>query len=598
MFNPYLKDEPKKYITIKQLIEEGAHEEALQLIDEFKEKGDYSIRDIILYNLLECEILFQQGLFNDLFNLAEETYKKSLGRGDTFLSIDTLLHMVEALIFLWVEKKAEKLITQAEDLLKTYTQKPSIEYKLRKAHIFLVKATFFAWIKTDADKAMEYLEYSIELYKECDAKKNVGISLLIKIHVLFFLKGEFNNALKLAKQTLAIFEERHNKYWSTIVLLVMGSIYGLKGDFDRSLKLCEQSLAKFKELNNKFYIATVFNFMGGNFLKKGELDKALVYLEQSSTIFNELGTLTYVLNNYDYIIQILIEKGDIERAQQYLDQMEQINYQLKDPTADITFLFNKALLLKTSRRATKRGESEEILKQILNKGGVNYELTVAVLLNLCELLLIELQMLNDLEILEDLESYINQLLDLAETSHSYILLAEIYYLKGKLALLTLNIKNAHRFLTQAQQIAERWNFNQLATKIYIEHNNLNNQIGMWEGLKDVNVSMEERIKLAGVDKQLYHLLRNRSELIIHVEEEKVSIHEERKVCLVCKGEISGFMFSCKCNAIYCENCARALTDLENVCWICNTPIDASKPSKPYGEEKVKEKDVTIKNSKK
>lgn len=44
--------------------------------------------------------------------------------------------------------------------------------------------------------------------------------------------------------------------------------------------------------------------------------------------------------------------------------------------------------------------------------------------------------------------------------------------------------------------------------------------------------------------------------------------------------------------------ARALTDLENVCWVCNAPIDISKPTKPYKEEKLKEKDIIKETPKK
>ncbi len=82
-----------------------------------------------------------------------------------------------------------------------------------------------------------------------------------------------------------------------------------------------------------------------------------------------------------------------------------------------------------------------------------------------------------------------------------------------------------------------------------------------------------------------------------ISEQKVTIHREKKICLVCKGEIRGYMYVCDCDTIYCENCTRALTDLENQCWVCNATIDVSKPTKPYTEEKADEKDV-IKNTKK
>ena len=35
---------------------------------------------------------------------------------------------------------------------------------------------------------------------------------------------------------------------------------------------------------------------------------------------------------------------------------------------------------------------------------------------------------------------------------------------------------------------------------------------------------------------------------------------------------------------YCGNCARVLTNLENVCWVCDVPIDYSKPVKQFKEE--------------
>ena len=96
------------------------------------------------------------------------------------------------------------------------------------------------------------------------------------------------------------------------------------------------------------------------------------------------------------------------------------------------------------------------------------------------------------EILEELETLIAQLLALAEKSQSYHLLTEIYFLKGKLALLTLDMKKARKFLTQAQRIAERWGFNQLATKISLEHDKLRNQLSIWDEIREEEISLSER----------------------------------------------------------------------------------------------------------
>ncbi len=87
-----------------------------------------------------------------------------------------------------------------------------------------------------------------------------------------------------------------------------------------------------------------------------------------------------------------------------------------------------------------------------------------------------------------------------------------------------------------------------------------------------------------------------------VTEEEVSVSKEKKICLVCKGKVSGFeTFLCSnCETFYCHKCARALIDLENACWACNTQIDKSKPVKlpEKEEEKVIVEDFDKKGKKK
>ena len=71
----------------------------------------------------------------------------------------------------------------------------------------------------------------------------------------------------------------------------------------------------------------------------------------------------------------------------------------------------------------------------------------------------------------------------------------------------------------------------------------------------------------------------------HITEEEVNFHRERKICLVCKGNVSGISYICpSCDALYCIKCSEELSDLENMCWVCNEPFDDSKPIKPFRRE--------------
>jgi len=84
----------------------------------------------------------------------------------------------------------------------------------------------------------------------------------------------------------------------------------------------------------------------------------------------------------------------------------------------------------------------------------------------------------------------------------------------------------------------------------------------------------------------------------NITEEQVMFYKEQKVCLICKAKAMGFVYVCSsCNALYCEKCARSISNLENACWVCNQPIDEMKPTYPFSIEKDKfGKSVDIKKT--
>jgi hypothetical protein len=118
-------------------------------------------------------------------------------------------------------------------------------------------------------------------------------------------------------------------------------------------------------------------------------------------------------------------------------------------------------------------------------------------------------MTNELEVIDELESRITQLLEIAEKSRSYWILCETYLLRAKIALISSDLEEARRLLTKGQQIAEKFGLNRLAMSISEEHDKLLNELSLWEGLKESNAPMGERIKLAGLADQVKHMTKKR-----------------------------------------------------------------------------------------
>jgi len=596
------KKKPEEVIRAEQLIDEDKLDDALVLLNNYELKEKLTNHDKAFCHLLQCQILFLQVRYQELFKHAEQTYKESEGLEDNFLKVDSLLLMTHALLRLERFDEAFNIIKQGEELLKTIPQELTKAHKQRKAFLALIKGVLYCirGRPTETDLGIKHIEHSLALREELGIKHDIAESLCYLAYFLYFFKGESNRTLKYAERSLALAKESSKKYYIALSSSSIGTIYGFQGELDRSIRAHEQSVALFKELNNKAPVAYVLNKLSYSYKMRGELDRALECIEQSMADNSELGRMTRLAGDYDSLIQILIDKGDLERAQTSLHDLEQLNTKLKNKQINLMYLFDKALLLKTSSRALNRGKAEEILKQLLEEEVLVYESRLEALLNLCELLLTELSMTNDLEVLEELHQFIGQLLEIAEKSHSYWILCETYLIQAKLSLLDFKIKKAQRFLTQANQIAERFDFTQLIAKIANEKEELFKKLDLWEKLKEEDAPMSDRMDLARLDEKIVKMIQRRPVLTVQVSEEKITVSKETKICLVCRGEVFGFSYICKCGANYCESCARAVTDLENVCWACEEPIDYSKPVKPYKkeEERVKVEEEAKKEVKK
>ena len=109
----------------------------------------------------------------------------------------------------------------------------------------------------------------------------------------------------------------------------------------------------------------------------------------------------------------------IQAAKHYLEHLEHIKDQKENLWINKFYRLDKALILKATHEARNRGRAEEILKQIIEEGSLDYINLKSVLLNLCDLLLTELSISGDIEVLNEIQPYITQVLDIAENNCSY-----------------------------------------------------------------------------------------------------------------------------------------------------------------------------------
>jgi len=169
----------------------------------------------------------------------------------------------------------------------------------------------------------------------------------------------------------------------------------------------------------------------------------------------------------------------------------------------------KALVLKKSPNNGDKLRARELLKKILERNEVDFESKIIALLNLCDLLLVELHQTNNIKILDDINLYIQQILDIAKEQKSYWLLAETHLFRAKLKLIIFEFEEAQQLLTQALHIAEKYGQNLLTKQITNEQEGLSKTLNKWEKLKGSNANFTTRLDLAGLDSQIRRMLKKR-----------------------------------------------------------------------------------------
>ena len=508
-------------IRAEKLMSECKFDEAFLLMNNLEGRDNITSSDQLSRFLIMSECLIELANYEEVIKFTEKAYQISQELRDNLRSIDALVKMASAKVWMGDFDKALNLIEQSEDLLKTLTRCTPLEREQREASITFTKGAAYLF-QGNVNLALECVKKSLELRENTGNKRELSESLYGIGMIYSMMKSDLDIALMYAERCQALAKEINHQRIITMNLQNLGIIYFMKGEFKKSLKYTEQSLAIAEKIGNKQMISSNLNNLATAFIYQGDFDKALTYLEPSLEIAKETGN-NWLISGFTFsIIEALVYKGDVERAQRYLEQLGEINDKEDNKTIDLHYRYTKALLLKTSPRIHNRAKAEELFKQIVQEEMIHAETTINALLNLCEVLLDELRTNNEIEVLNEIENFIAQLLDIAENTGSYWVLAETYALQGKLALLALDLKEARRLLTQAQQLAEKHGMERLAGKISIEHDNLLKELKKWEKMKEKEVSLKERMELAHVDEQIDNLLWKRDfSSLEHSEEEPI-----------------------------------------------------------------------------
>ncbi|MHA2008610.1 MAG: tetratricopeptide repeat protein [Promethearchaeota archaeon] len=373
--------------------------------------------------------------------------------------------------------------------------------KIGKKYYIAYNSMYLAEIYSrngDFPLALEYGMKSLTLWEELKNQKGIaaGLSLVGRV---YDSKWNFDLAIEFSKRSLSIEEIRPDAKAQTLHQLSL--IYQQMGELDQALNYGERCLKFAKKYNLKYYIARSLSLIGLVYLARGNFNRSKEYNLKSLTLSEKEGfNFPMAESLLGIIILIDTSESDLEEAKKYSERLKRLaDKNTTNRFLKHAYLTSRAVILNSSTRSKDRAEVELLLNQVIKDKMSSRTLYTHVIIMLCEFLIEELKISNDLKVLDEINPVIDRLLFIAEKSHSYYYQVQAKRMQSKLALIQMNFKDAKLFLSEAQQIAEMHDLHVFPQIISGEHDHLLEQQDMWEHLKKTKAPMVDRINLASFD---------------------------------------------------------------------------------------------------
>ncbi|MCE7743383.1 MAG: tetratricopeptide repeat protein, partial [Candidatus Heimdallarchaeota archaeon] len=507
----------------------GKYQESLKIVTSIERECNRPIIDKQHFEcfVLKANLLLHIGSFKDSLKLVSKA-EEILSELFDVNSIDykqkkTTLLKMKGVCF----RATGKLELVEETFIKGLEISRSIDDKFETAEILDRYAMFLSSRGERFDEVMEFIETSLELRREI-GNKNFLAQTLNRLGILLRNSGNLEKALQIYNEALQYALELNNKdliailrnniggicdsfgnlnealenYAAAVKLSLetnnenmitvsyynIAGVYRSRGELDLALENLEIALVYLQEQGYQAPISACLNSIGNVYYNKGELKKASDYIERSIKLSEAENRSKAICVSLYQLIRISLDENLLDKTKEYFDRFEKLAIELNSKDINQRLSITEALILMTSTRFQNRAKAESLLKDVINDEVIEHGITETALLVLSELLLDELKITGSKEVLDEINVYVTKIENTARNQHSYLLLAQTYWLQSQLALIELNLPKAKRLLTQAQLIAEEKELHRLVLKINKEYNLLLNQAKQWARLKDENAS--------------------------------------------------------------------------------------------------------------
>jgi tetratricopeptide (TPR) repeat protein len=415
----------------------------------------------------------------------------------------------QAIIIELMEKysKLNKMFDFESQIKSSEQDNENIKNKILSANLdqfayYLAIKAVYHFTKGDMKNAVTNMQQSNKIFKLLyDHLEDSNTSNILA--VILIQKGEYEMAANILKECIRILaddiklkflREKIKRAKLSTIYNNLGGIYQTAGNLVMAYNYYSLSLKYAEKIEENTLIARAYNNLGNVYLNRGLSYEALEYYLNSLEIkkqdglnsgliptYHNLGKAYYYQRNIDmalfyYFKALVLEKStqnkfemantiqeiilaylyinDHELAREFFKKITTIRKELDNRIVDLYYKYCEALLLYHNDNLSTKLMAEQKFKLILEQEVIQSEISISVLIYLCNLLLMKLKYLNDMQHLLELKNYIIKLQKISKEYHSLPLFVESLIMEGKLLIAAQDYNSAEKIFYIADLVAQ------------------------------------------------------------------------------------------------------------------------------------------------
>jgi tetratricopeptide (TPR) repeat protein len=373
------------------------------------------------------------------------------------------------------------------------------------AALVFLNTGYIHFLKCEFDTALNYYQKSLEIYKETGNQFRIPICLRCIGDVHYYGTGDLNLAFNYYNNFLELSKENNYELEIAWSFQRLTAVYTLQGELNLALETISKSLDIFTKLNKKVGISLCHAELGVIYRLLGKLNQSLKILEEGmvsikKTVIGGKGIVSYWTSYFLFhLVLVAQDLNAIEIAEKYLKQVQEIQQESESKIVKLRTRFSEAIVLKMSKRGVRKLQAQQIFQAIIEDEIIDHNITILAMLNLCELLILELQISETPEeLLAEIIKLSDNLYDIAQSQKSPLLTVMSLILQTKLALVKGKFEEANDLLIIAKRLADEKKLISLLSKVKFEQETVQAELDKWNELIQRKASIQERMERARI----------------------------------------------------------------------------------------------------